>query len=123
MERIQEGQPFTIFVEYTDSPAKLEKVFRHIKKILPKGGKIFGVMHQSQRKKILEQKLEQITSRYCHSIYYAPYSSSDECRQELIETVCRRADFCDCILILGNNECTAAREAARQVAYELGSLY
>lgn len=123
MERIQEGQPFSMIIDCTDSPARLEKLFRHIRKMIPEGGRIFGVVYQSHRKKVLERKLAQISSRYCHSIYYAPCDSSDECRQEIIENACRQADFCDCILILGNQNCTAAREAARQVAYELGSLY
>ena len=119
MERIQEGQPFAVFVDYTDSPAKLEKLFRHIRKILPEDGRIFSVMSRTQRKKALEEKLEQITERYCETVYFAPYGSSDESRQQVIEKALRRADFQDCVLILGRQDATTAREAARQLAYEL----
>ena len=119
MERIQEGQPFAVFMECTDSPARLEKLFRHIRKILPGDGRIFSVVSGTQRKKALEEKLEQITERYCETVYFAPYGSSDESRQQMIEKALRRADFQDCVLILGRQNGATVREAARQLAYEL----
>ena len=123
MERIQEGQPFAVFVDYTDSPARLEKLFRHIRKILPEGGKIFSVISRAQRKKTLEDKLAHITARYCDTVYFAPWGSSDESRRQMIEQALRRADFQDCVVILGKEDADTAREAARQLAYELDLMY
>lgn len=119
MERIQEGQPFTIFIESANTPAQLEKLFRHIRKLLPKDSKIFGVLSQSQKKKSLEEKLMRISMRYCDTLYFAPCSGSEESKQMIFEKAFRRADFGDCVLILGSGEGSTAREAARQVAYEL----
>ncbi len=123
MEKIQEGQPFTIFVEYAETPAQLEKLFRQIKKMLPKGCRIFGVFDQSSRKKVREKQLEQIFMRYCDTLYFAPCFASEESRQLVFESAFRKADFGDCVLILGRPKCSAVREAARQVAYELDLIH
>lgn len=121
MKRIQEGQPFYVFVDYADTPAKLEKLFRSVKKLLPKEGRILSVIQQSEEKKSVVENVKKIISRYCDTIYYAPKGSSEESRISIIESAFRRAENCDCVLILGR-ECSAAKEAARQVAYELDLL-
>lgn len=119
MRKIQEGQPFYIILDCADTPAKLEKLFRSIRKMLPKNGRIFSVMQRSGKKKLLEEKLSQVIGRYCDTVYYAPCGSSVESQMVVLENAFRKADFGDCVLILGKTECSAAEEAARQVAYEL----
>lgn len=120
MKRIQEGQPFFVIVDAADTPAKLEKLFRHIRKMLPKNGKILGVMEKSG-KKVRKQQLSRVAGRYCSSVYYTPCEGSRESRMTVIENAFRHADFSDCVLILGG-ESSLVREAARQVAYELDLL-
>lgn len=119
MEKIQEGQPFTIFVECADTPAQLEKAFRHIKKMLPKGSRLFGVFGRNYYKKELAEKLRRISERYCDHLYFTPCSASDESRRVVFETAFRKADFSDFVLVLGSRNDGAVRDAARQVAYEL----
>ncbi len=119
MEKIQEGQPFTIFVECAGTPAQLEKAFRRIRKMLPRGSRLFGVFGRNDYKKELAEKLRRISERYCDQLYFAPSSTSDESRRIVFETAFRKADFGDFVLVLENRDAGAVREAARQVAYEL----
>lgn len=119
MEKIQEGQPFTIFVECADTPAQLEKVLRRIRKMLPRGSRLFGVFGRNYRKKALEEKMRRISERYCDQLYFTPCSASAESSRMVFESAFRKADFGDFVLILGNRDCCAVRDAARQVAYEL----
>ena len=70
-------------------------------------------------KKELAEKLRRISERYCDQLYFTPSSASDESRRIVFETAFRKADFGDFVLVLGNRDAGAVREAARQVAYEL----
>ena len=49
-------------------------------------------------------------------LYFTPSSASDESRRIVFETAFRKADFGDFVLVLGNRDAGAVREAARQVA-------
>ena len=61
-------------------------------------------------------------ARNCDFICYAPSGGDPVSSQNLMEAAFRRADFGDCVLLLGRVDRTAAREAARQLAYEMGLI-
>lgn len=121
MEKIREGQPFSVIMDYTDSPAKLERLFREIRRGLPENRKLLGVICRSS-KRLPDEKLEQMIARNCDFICYAPSGGDPVSSQNLMEAAFRRADFGDCVLLLGRVDRTAAREAARQLAYEMGLI-
>ena len=79
MERIDEGQPFNVIVDFAHTPDGLEKVFEYAKSITPKENAIIAVFGSAGKRDTKKRKVfGEIADRYCNSIILTEDDPRDE---------------------------------------------
>ncbi|MFR7990425.1 MAG: UDP-N-acetylmuramoyl-L-alanyl-D-glutamate--2,6-diaminopimelate ligase [Anaerovoracaceae bacterium] len=138
MERIEEGQPFTVIVDYAHTPDGFEKIFQYARKVTPKEGKLISVFGAAgKRDKQKRKVLGELAEKYCDCIFLTEQDTRNEKAADIagqisegirkkdftyvedrymaIEKAIRHAGSSDCIVILGKgDEPYQYREDGRQ---------
>ncbi len=138
MERIEEGQPFTIIVDYAHTPDGFEKIFQYARSIMPEHGRLISVFGAAgKRDKHKRSVLGELADKYCDCIFLTEQDTRNEkasdiasqisegikqkepvyveARYMAIEAAIRHAEDGDCIVILGKgDEPYQYREDGRQ---------
>lgn len=84
LERIDEGQPFEVIVDYAHTPDGFEKIYEYAASITPENRKIitvFGAAGKRDTKK--RPVLGEISSRYCHLIVLTEEDPREEDPKEI----------------------------------------
>lgn len=125
MEILDEGQNFTVIVDYAHTPDGFEKVFEYAQDITE--GKIYSVFGcAGKRDKVKRKVLGQIAGKYCHKVYVTEEDPRDETVEEIsamilagmdegkgimipdrfeaIKAAIEGAEKGDCVLILGKGD-------------------
>ncbi len=125
MEILDEGQDFTVIVDYAHTPDGFEKVFEYAKATTE--GKIYSVFGcAGKRDKVKRRVLGQIAGKYCHRVYVTEEDPRDETAEEIgamilsgmeegkgvmipdryeaVKAAIERAETGDCVLILGKGD-------------------
>ncbi len=126
MEIIDEGQDFTVIVDYAHTPDGFEKVFEYAKEIAG-DGKIYSVFGcAGKRDKVKRKVLGQIAGKFCETVFVTEEDPRDESvaqisemilsgmekkngvviedRYEAIKKAVETAEVGDCVLILGKGD-------------------
>lgn len=138
LERIDEGQPFNVFVDFAHTPDGLEKVFQYAKLITKQERKIISVFGSAGKRDTKKRKVfGSIASKYCDMIILTEDDPRDEDpkaianeiksgientnniyienRYDAIRQAIEMANVDDTILILGKGDETFIyREAGRE---------
>ena len=126
MDIIDEGQDFTVIVDYAHTPDGFEKVFEYAKEIAEDGSiyAVFGCA--GKRDKVKRKVLGQIAGKYCETVFVTEEDPRDESVSEIsamilsgieagngvliedrfaaIEAAVSGAHKGDCVLILGKGD-------------------
>lgn len=125
MEILDEGQDFTVIVDYAHTPDGFEKVFEYAKATT--GGRIFSVFGcAGKRDKAKRKVLGQIAAKYCDRVYVTEEDPRDETVEEIsamilsgmeegkgvliadrfeaVKAAVDAAQTGDCVLILGKGD-------------------
>lgn len=125
MELIEEGQDFTVIVDYAHTPDGFEKIFQYAREIAD--GHIYTVFGcAGKRDKVKRKVLGEIAGKYCRKVFVteedprneraediarsiiegagAEKSVFIEDRYEAIEAAVKAASKGDCLLILGKGD-------------------
>lgn len=125
MEIIDEGQAFTVIVDYAHTPDGFEKIFQYAREICD--GRIFSVFGcAGKRDKVKRKVLGQISGRYCDKVFVTEEDPRDETvegisemiiagmernngvvivdRYQAIAAAIQEAKAGDCVLILGKGD-------------------
>lgn len=125
MEILDEGQDFTVIVDYAHTPDGFEKVFEYAKATTE--GNIYSVFGcAGKRDKVKRRVLGQIAGKYCHRVYVTEEDPRDETAEEIgamilsgmdegkgvmipdryeaIKASIEGAEAGDCVLILGKGD-------------------
>ncbi len=88
MERIDEGQPFNVIVDFAHTPDGLEKVFEFAKNITPDGNAIISVFGSAGKRDTKKRKVfGEIADRYCDSIILTEDDPRDEDAKEIASEI------------------------------------
>lgn len=127
MERIEEGQPFTVIIDFAHTPDGLEKVFQYAKSIIKPGKRIITVFGSAgQRDSHKRPIFGEIADRYCDLIILTEDDPRNESVKEIanqiksgikqnntifiedrydaIRQAIESANNEDCVLILGKGD-------------------
>lgn len=84
MERIDEGQPFTVIVDFAHTPDGLEKVFEYASEIIEDGRSIISVFGSAGKRDAKKRKVfGEIASKYCDMIILTEDDPRDEDPREI----------------------------------------
>ena len=84
MERIDEGQPFNVFVDFAHTPDGLTKVFEYARLITPAQRKITAVFGSAGKRDTKKRKVfGEIASKYCDTIILTEDDPRDEDPKEI----------------------------------------
>lgn len=138
MERIDEGQPFTVIVDFAHTPDGLQKVFEYAADITEEGRSIIAVFGSAGKRDAKKRKVfGEIASEFCDQIILTEDDPRDEDPREIaneiksgihdtnniyienrydaIRQAIESANVGDCILILGKgDEVFMYREEGRE---------
>lgn len=79
LERIDEGQPFNVFVDFAHTPDGLQKVFEYAQMITPSDRNIIAVFGSAGKRDTKKRKVfGEIADRYCSSIILTEDDPRDE---------------------------------------------
>lgn len=127
MERIDEGQPFNVIVDFAHTPDGLEKVFEYAQSITEEGRSIIAVFGSAGKRDTKKRKVfGEIASKYCDNIILTEDDPRDEDAREIaceiksgivntnhifienrydaIRQAIESANVGDCVLILGKGD-------------------
>lgn len=127
MERIDEGQPFNVIVDFAHTPDGLEKVFEYARSITAEDRSIISVFGSAGKRDTQKRKIfGEIASRYCDNIILTEDDPRDESAREIaneirggiqntnnifienrydaIRQAIESANVGDCVLILGKGD-------------------
>ncbi len=88
MERIDEGQPFTVIVDFAHTPDGLEKVFEYASDITESDRSIISVFGSAGKRDTKKRKVfGEIASRYCDLIILTEDDPRDEDAREIANEI------------------------------------
>lgn len=88
MERIDEGQPFNVIVDFAHTPDGLEKVFEFAKSITPDNNSIIAVFGSAGKRDTKKRKVfGEIADRYCDSIILTEDDPRDENAKDIANEI------------------------------------
>ncbi len=88
MERIDEGQPFNVIVDFAHTPDGLEKVYEYAKQITEDDRRIIAVFGSAGKRDTKKRKLfGEISSKYCDSIILTEDDPRDEDAREIASEI------------------------------------
>lgn len=88
MERIDEGQPFTVIVDFAHTPDGLEKVFEYASAITEEGRSIISVFGSAGKRDTKKRKVfGEIASKYCDMIILTEDDPRDEDPREIANEI------------------------------------
>lgn len=88
MERIDEGQPFTVIVDFAHTPDGLEKVFEYAKSITAQGRSIISVFGSAGKRDTKKRKVfGEIASKYCDNIILTEDDPRDEDARQIANEI------------------------------------
>lgn len=110
MERIDEGQPFSVIVDFAHTPDGMEKVFEYAKTISEPGRSIIAVFGSAGKRDTKKRKVfGEIASRYCDMIILTEDDPRDEDPKEIANEI--KSGIVDCKSIYIENRYDAIRQA------------
>lgn len=88
MERIDEGQPFNVIVDFAHTPDGMEKVFEYAKEITKNGNSIITVFGSAGKRDTKKRKIfGEIASMYCDSIILTEDDPRDENARDIANEI------------------------------------
>lgn len=88
MERIDEGQPFNVIVDFAHTPDGLEKVFEYAKTITAQDRSIISVFGSAGKRDTKKRKVfGEIASRYCDTIILTEDDPRDESARDIANEI------------------------------------
>ena len=79
MERIEEGQPFTIIVDYAHTPDGFEKIFQYARSIMPEHGRLISVSAlPASGINTSGSVLGELADKYCDCIFLTEQDTRNE---------------------------------------------
>lgn len=88
MERIDEGQPFTVIVDFAHTPDGLEKIFEYAKDITKEGRSIISVFGSAGKRDTKKRKVfGEVASRFCDNIILTEDDPRDEDPREIANEI------------------------------------
>ena len=88
MERIDEGQPFNVIVDFAHTPDGLEKVFEFAQNITPDSNSIIAVFGSAGKRDKKKRKVfGEIADRYCDSIILTEDDPRDEDARDIANEI------------------------------------
>ena len=88
LERIDEGQPFNVFVDFAHTPDGMEKVFEYAKGITPDNCSIIAVFGSAGKRDTKKRKVfGEIADRYCDSIILTEDDPRDESAKDIANEI------------------------------------
>ena len=88
MERIDEGQPFTVIVDFAHTPDGLEKVFEYAMDITETGRSIIAVFGSAGKRDTKKRRVfGEIASKYCDLIILTEDDPRDESAKEIANEI------------------------------------
>lgn len=110
MEKIDEGQPFHVIVDFAHTPDGLEKVYEYAKQITKEDRRIISVFGSAGKRDTKKRKLfGEISSKYCDSIILTEDDPRDEDARNIANEI--RTGIIDTKNIFIENRYDAIRQA------------
>ena len=90
MQRIEDGQPFNILVDFAHTPDGIEKVCQYASAITPKGKRIIAVTGSAGRRDTAKRPVfGEILDKYCDMIILTEDDPRDEKPREIAEEIAK----------------------------------
>lgn len=100
LEKINEGQPFNVFVDFAHTPDGFEKVFEYAKMITPEDRNIIAVFGSAGKRDIKKRKVfGAIADKYCSSIILTEDDPRDEDPSEIAAQIRQGIEDTNCVFI------------------------
>lgn len=110
MERIDEGQPFNVIVDYAHTPDGFEKIYEYADRITDPQRRIIAVFGSAGKRDTKKRKVfGEISSKYCDSIILTEEDPRDEDPREIANEIKSGVVDTNCIFI--ENRYDAIRQA------------
>lgn len=110
MERIDEGQPFNVIVDFAHTPDGLEKVFEYAKNITQQDRSIISVFGSAGKRDTKKRRVfGEIASRYCDNIFLTEDDPRDESPRDIANEI--RSGIANTNSIFIENRYDAIRQA------------
>ncbi|MDD6258497.1 MAG: UDP-N-acetylmuramoyl-L-alanyl-D-glutamate--2,6-diaminopimelate ligase [Erysipelotrichaceae bacterium] len=88
MQRINDGQPFNIVIDFAHTPDGIEKVCQYASKITPKENRIIAITGSAGRRDTIKRPIfGQILDKYCDMIILTEDDPRDEDPHEIAEEI------------------------------------
>lgn len=88
MQRINDGQPFNIVIDFAHTPDGIEKVCQYASKITPKENRIIAITGSAGRRDTIKRPIfGQILDKYCDMIILTEDDPRDENPHEIAEEI------------------------------------
>lgn len=105
MERIDEGQPFNVFVDFAHTPDGLRKVFTYAQAITPSDGAIISVFGSAGKRDTRKRPIfGEIADEYCDMIILTEDDPRDEDPKEIADEIKAGIQQTNCIFIEDREE-------------------
>lgn len=100
IERVLEGQPFNIFVDFAHTPDGLEKIFQFAAEITPVKNRIIGVFGSAGKRDTKKRPIfGQLADRYCDMIILTADDPRDENPLDIASEIAEGIDNTNYIII------------------------
>ena len=88
MQRINEGQPFNVVVDFAHTPDGIEKVCKYASEITPKGKRIIAITGSAGKRDTIKRPVfGQILDKYCDMIILTEDDPRNENPNDIAETI------------------------------------
>lgn len=116
MQRITDGQPFNILIDFAHTPDGIEKVCQYAAAITPKGKRIIAITGSAGKRDVIKRPIfGKILDKYCDMIILTEDDPRDEDPAEIAEEIAKEIKNTNYITIL-------ERYAAIREAIELADV-
>lgn len=100
MERIDEGQPFLVIVDYAHTPDGFEKIYEYAKAVTPHDRKIISVFGSAGKRDMKKRSvMGEIADRYSSLIYLTEEDPRDEDPKEIADDIKKGMKHANCVFI------------------------
>lgn len=101
MQRITDGQPFNILIDFAHTPDGIEKVCQYASAITPKGKRIIAITGSAgKRDKIKRPVFGKILDKYCDMIILTEDDPRDENPHEIAEEIATGIEKTNYVMIM-----------------------
>ena len=110
MQRISDGQPFNILIDFAHTPDGIEKVCQYAAAITPKGKRIIAITGSAGKRDVIKRPIfGKILDKYCDMIIITEDDPRDEDPHQIAEEIASGIEKTNYVMIL--DRFTAIREA------------